>query len=136
MFLEFPGVLITIGVALLILAIIIGIVAYKSEAKEEYDEIDESEEIKEETTVSEGENVTSSEVDSDATLVTDTKQEEVALKEEASMVENDVSLESDVDASLGVSELALKQEEMYQPVGVPINPQVIIEDEEEEIELL
>jgi len=136
MFLEFPGVLITIGVALLILAIIIGIVAYKSEAKEEYDEIDEAEEIKEETTVSERVNATSSEMDSDATLITDIKKEEITPEEESSLVENDVSLESDVNASADVSELALKQEEMYQPAGVVTNPFPNIEDEEEEIELL
>lgn len=124
MFIEFPGVLITIGVSLLVIAIIIGIISYKNEEKEleMFNELedDDQNEITEEPV---------------KPVIEETKEEpaQPVIEEK----EDNFTIEEPIKIEDNASNLELKQDEIYKPLdfsSMKQTPSII--PQEEEVELL
>lgn len=136
MFIEFPGVLITIGVSLLVIAIIIGIISYKNEEKEleMFNELedDDQNEITEEPVQPIKEETKEEPV---KPVIEETKEEpaQPVIEEK----EDNFTIEEPIKIEDNASNLELKQDEIYKPLdfsSMKQTPSII--PQEEEVELL
>ncbi len=113
MFFEFPGVLITIGVFLLVVSIVIGIIAYKNPVQDEEEVEEIKNKIKEkQEKLSENKNFQPEE------NFLDTK-EEINSSTEDNKIENDLTVEEEVEVneiSDDIEEQKLEEKEIQESV--------------------
>lgn len=141
MFIEFPGVLITIGVALLLIAIVIGIISYKKEEKEQemFSELEESTNDEQEEVAPLPIAEEQPEVAEVAQPVMEKTREEEPVKEKQEIEdikEDNFTIEEPMQIEDNVSNLELKSDEIYKPLDFSSMKQPSIAPQEEEVELL
>lgn len=117
MFFEFPGILILIGVVLLILAIVIGIIAYKSPNNLDLEE-EITENLKEQENLDEIPNIENEELSEETKQINENDIKEVELEETEPLEEQkqDEFKEEYVEDNLVVEEKKEETENISEPI--------------------
>lgn len=135
MFFEFPGVLITIGVFLLVVSIVIGVIAYKNPVDDEEEIEDIKSKLKDKEEKIQENNYTSEEDFLDKEVVEDNKiDDEEKLSSTVEVEENNIPLEENKEVIEQVSEEELGKTEVLDTSLFIENKEVPLQEKTENLD--